>query len=61
MGFRIIKVICCKECPYMRHDDGGGFIEPFDKCEEFNIILQDENINFNLNKIHPKCRLRKGD
>lgn len=56
---RIIKVTCCQECPYKRDDDGHGFTEPFTKCEQFDFIIEDENISFDLGKIHPKCQLEK--
>jgi len=38
-------------CPCKRYDNGGGYIEPFNICDKFNIEI------FNLKKIHKDCRL----
>jgi hypothetical protein len=54
---KYIEVTCCRNCPYIEHNDGGGFIEPFVKCRKFNFVMIDENKSFNLDKIHPKCEL----
>jgi hypothetical protein len=54
---KIIKVKNCKECPYRREDNGGGFIEPFDICDKFGIILIDEHKWSDLNEIHKDCKL----
>jgi hypothetical protein len=56
---RIIKVSSCCGCPLKREYDGGGFIAPYTQCEKYNIILNDENVYFDMSKIHPKCQLEK--
>jgi hypothetical protein len=54
---KVIKVETCSECPYIRHDDGGGHCDAFTICEKYHILLIDET-HFDINnKIHPDCRL----
>lgn len=55
---RIIKVETCAGCPCCRHDSGMGFCSSFDKCDKFDILLNDGNHLFDIkNGIHPECRL----
>jgi hypothetical protein len=57
---RIIEIKCCGDCPFNRHDNGGGFCEPFDICEKYSIILIDDTEWINLAaEIHKDCRLPK--
>lgn len=55
---RIVEVTSCKGYPYIYHSDGGGFIEPYIQCSQTSVILKDENIYFDISKIHSKCPLK---
>lgn len=57
---KVIKINCCKECPHIEHNDGGGHCDAFTICKKYNIILIDERPykHFAIDKkIHPKCGL----
>jgi hypothetical protein len=62
---RIITIKNCRECPHSRHDNGGGYCEPFIMCDKFNIPLDDfdynkkyDNWNYHSSRtVHPRCRL----
>jgi hypothetical protein len=56
---RIIEVKSCKECPYCRDDNGGGFCSEFTICDKFGIMLIDDGYWHDMDKIHKKCKLKK--
>lgn len=67
MKNRLIVVTgCFIDCPCSQEDNGGGFCEPFWKCEMMNKLIMDGN-NYKVGKwnekltIHPDCPLYKTD
>jgi hypothetical protein len=55
---RIIEIKCCGDCPFNRHDNGGGFVEPFNICDKYGIILIDDEHWTNVaSEIHECCKL----
>jgi hypothetical protein len=57
MPLKKIIVENCRTCPFHEDNDGGGYIEPYHQCTKFDITLTDQYKSFDLDKIHPKCRL----
>jgi len=52
-----IKVKTCSQCPYIEHNNGAGFTEPFTMCDKFGILLIDKTYFDIHNLIHQDCRL----
>lgn len=66
----IIVTGCFKDCPYKRHDDGGGHCSEFEMCDLMDKLIYDredfDKVNKwrydkkgNENLFHPDCPLRK--